>query len=175
MAGTAEWMDAQGMESEPLGVGIGRLLADARRSARLTAAWTEQDRPSDDPRSTFRMDPAPELAVPTLTEAEAIAVLTATGGHGPAVACFGLFTGGSRTNDFVAGDGPLRNRRLLVDQPAWLVVTEEGLREWAPSQMYAGDVHPPNNLSYAYSLCVVDDTDGRIIGDIYHRGLGSDR
>ena len=89
-----------GMESEGLAFIIGQVLADAWGNARLTSVWTLQDRPSKDLRSTFRLDPAPALAVPSSTEAEAIAVLAGAGlGHGLAVACFGLFTGGSQTDD----------------------------------------------------------------------------
>jgi hypothetical protein len=158
---------------EGLAFVIGQVLADARANARLTSAWTLQDHPSNDPRSTFRLDPPPVLAVPSLTAAEAIAVLAeAVHGHGPAVACFGLFTGGSQTADFVEGDGPYRNRRLLIGQPAWLVITDEGLYEWAPSQMYAGDYRPPNRLAYRYSFTVIDDTDQRILGGVYYYGVG---
>ena len=166
-------MDAGGVESEALASVIGQVLADAQGNARLTAAWTVQDRPSNDPRSTFRLDPAPALAVPSLTAAEAIAVLVeAAHGHGPAVACFGLFTGGSQTADFVEGDGPYRNRRLLIGQPAWLVITDEGFYEWAPSQMYTGGYRPPNRLGYRYSFTVIDDTDRSILGGVHYYGLG---
>jgi hypothetical protein len=170
-------MDALGMESERLAFVVGQVLADAQRNSRLTAAWTLQDRPSNDPRSTFRLDPAPALAAPSLTAAEAIAVLAeAAPGHGSAVACFGLFTGGSQTSGVVDGDGPYRNRRLLFGQPAWLVITDEGLYEWAPRQMYAGDYRPPISLMHRYSFTVVDDTDQRILGgvDYYGLGVGSD-
>jgi hypothetical protein len=167
--------DAHDVETE-LALVISQALADARGAGRLTAAWTIEDRPSADPRSSFRMDPAPALAHPSLTAAEAIAVLTGGGTrYGPAVASFGLFTGGSRTGEIVEGDGPYGNRRLLVGQPAWLVVTDEGLYEWAPSQMYAGDYHPPNKLGYRYTFSVVDDAEQILIGGIYYRGLAVGR
>jgi len=91
------------------------------------------------------------------------------------VACFGLFTGGSQTADFVDGDGPYRNRRLLNGQPAWLVIADEGLYEWTPNMMYAGDYRPPNRIGYRYSFTVIDDTDGRLLGGICYIGLGVGR